>query len=129
MTDTIADTLTIIRNAKAVSKPLVSVPFSDLNYRVLKILEEEGFLKKVEKRGRGIAKELRVFLKYDDGVSTITDLNRISTPGKRIYRSAKELRPVRQGYGLSIMSTSQGLMTGKEAKKKNLGGEIICEVW
>ncbi len=129
MTDPIADMLTRIRNAQAVSKPEVSVPFSKIKYQILKILEKENFVEKIEKKGRGIKKKIRIVLKYDHKLPVISGLKRISKPGQRIYLPAKKIKSVRGGFGIAIVSTSQGLMTDKEARKKKLGGEIICEIW
>ena len=127
--DPIADMLTSIRNAQAVSKETVKVPFSKLKFELAKVLEKNGFLKKVEKKGRGIKKFIEIKLKYEDKIPVISGIKKISKPGQRIYSGSKELRPVRSGYGISIISTSKGLMTNKEARKQNIGGEVICQVW
>ena len=127
--DPIADMLTSIRNAQAVSKETVKVPFSKLKFELAKVLEKSGFLKKVEKKGRGIKKFIEIKLRYEDKIPVISGIKKISKPGQRIYSGAKELRPVRSGYGISIISTSKGLMTNKEARKQNIGGEVICQVW
>ncbi|MDD2913228.1 MAG: 30S ribosomal protein S8 [Candidatus Pacebacteria bacterium] len=130
MTDPIADMLSRIRNAKAVSKKTVSIPFSNLKYRLANILLEEKFVAKVEKKGRNTSRTIEIDLKYEkEGESVITGLKRISKPGQRIYSGSDKIKGVRGGYGISVVSTPKGLMTGKEAKKKNLGGEIICEIW
>ena len=139
MTDPITDMLNRIGNAQAVLKERVSIPFSNLKYEIAKILEKEGFVKKVERRGRKEKKILEITLKYTKGTPVgekvgkmkpaISGLKRISKPGQRIYVKAKEIKPVRGGYGMAIISTPKGLMTNKEARKKKLGGEIICEVW
>jgi len=127
--DPIADMLTIIRNGQAVAKETVEVPYSNLKYEVAKLMEKEGFLGKVEKKGR-VKKVIEIGLKYSDDKSpVITGLKKISKPGQRIYLSALKIRKVRGGFGFSIISTSKGLMTNKEARKQNVGGEIICEVW
>jgi len=129
MTDPITDMLNRIRNAQAVSHPTVEIPFSNIKYEIAKILEKKGFIEKVEKRGRKAKKSIEVTLKYENGMSAVSSLKRISKSGQRIYLKAKELRPVKDGYGIAIVSTSQGLMTDKEARKKRLGGEVICEIW
>jgi len=126
MTDPIADMLNRIRNAQAVSKEIVVIPFSNLKYEIAKILEKEKLIGKIEKKGRKSRKTIEITLKYP---AVITGLRRISKPGQRIYTSVKEIKPVRGGYGISIVSTPKGLMTNKEAKRKKLGGEIICEIW
>ena len=129
MTDTIADMLTQIRNAQAVLKPEVKVPFSNLKYKIAKILESEGFIEKVSRKGRRVKKIIRIILRYEDKTGVISGLKRISKSGQRIYLKTKEIKPVRGGYGMAIVSTSKGLMTDKQARKKKLGGEIICEIW
>ncbi|OGZ17752.1 MAG: 30S ribosomal protein S8 [Candidatus Nealsonbacteria bacterium RBG_13_36_15] len=129
MIDPITDMLNRIRNAKAVLHPTVNIPFSNLKYEIAKILEKQGFIQKVDKRGRKTKKTIEITLKYDNGVSAIFGLKRISRPGQRIYTKAKELKPVKGGYGIAIISTPDGLMTNKEARKKGLGGEILCEIW
>ena len=133
MTDPIADMLNIIRNAQAVLKETAVIPFSNLKYEIAKILEKQGFVGKIEKKGRKPKKVLEVTLKYptagESNSTVITGLKRISKPGQKIYTGAKKIRQVRGGYGISIISTPKGLMTNKEAKRKKLGGEIICEIW
>ena len=126
MTDPIADMLNRIRNAQAVSKETVVIPFSNLKYEIAKILEKQKLVGKIEKKGRKSRKIIEIILEYP---AVISHLRRISKPGQRIYTSAKEIKPVREGYGILIVSTPKGLMTNKEAKRKKLGGEIICEIW
>jgi len=126
MTDPIADMLNRIRNAQAVAKETVVIPYSNLKYEIAKILEKQELVGKIEKKGRKPRKTIEISLKYP---AVISGLRRISKPGQRIYTSAKEIKPVRGGYGISIVSTPKGIMTNKEAKRKKLGGEIICEIW
>ena len=129
MNDPISDMLTRIRNGQAVFRPEVLVPFSQIKYDLAKILEKENFVEKIEKKGRGIRKNIKIVLKYQDKMPTILGLKRMSKPGQRFYLPAKKIRLIRGGFGISIISTSEGLMTNKKARKKNLGGEVICEVW
>ena len=139
MTDPITDMLNRIRNAQTIFHPMVIIPFSNLKYEIAKILEKEGFIKKIERKGRKEKKSLEVTLKYEQDISVgkkagrmkpaISGLKRISKPSQRIYVRAKEIKSVRGGYGIAIISTPKGLMTNKEARKKKLGGEIICEIW
>ena len=129
VSDPIADMLTRIRNAQAVEKPEVEIPFSRIKYEIAKILKQKGFIKDVRKLGRGIRKMIIIDFKYEKDLSAIAGLKRVSKPGQRIYHSAQEIRKVRGGYGMSIISTSQGLMTGREAKSKKIGGELLCEIW
>lgn len=129
MVDPITDMLNRIRNAQAVLHPTVDIPFSNLKFEIAKILEKCGFIQKIERRGRKVKKFIEITLKYNDGMPAIFGLKRISKSGQRIYLKAKELKPVKGGYGMSIISTPGGLMTNKEARKKRLGGEVICEIW
>ena len=133
MTDPITDMLNRIRNAQALLKEQVSFPFSNLKYDIAKILEKEGFIEKAEKKGRKIKRIIEIVLKYQNEQEgkrpSISGLIRVSKPGQRLYVKAKKIRRVKGGYGISIVSTSKGVMTGKEARKQKLGGEIICEIW
>jgi small subunit ribosomal protein S8 len=127
--DPIADMLTSIRNAQAVLKETVVFPYSEIKFGIAKILKKENFVEKIEKKGRKTRKSIEVKLKYEDKKPAISSLKRISKPGQRIYTAAGKIRKIRDGYGISIISTSKGLMTNKEARKQNLGGEILCEIW
>ncbi len=129
MTDPVTDMLNRIKNAQASGKELVVIPFSNLKYEIAKILEKEGLIEKIEKKGRKAKRFIEITLKYNNGVPAISGLKRVSKPGQRIYHPSHQLKPVKGGYGISIISTSQGLMTNKEAKKKKVGGEILCEIW
>ena len=129
MTDPISDMLTRIRNAQAVSHKTVSIPFSKLKFNLAKILEKTGFIGAVSSQGRKINKTIKIVLKYEEGAPVISELKRISKQGQRIYIKKSDLKPVRHGYGIAVISTPSGLMTNIEARKKGLGGEIICEIW
>jgi small subunit ribosomal protein S8 len=131
MTDPISDLLTRIRNAASARHPRVDMPASKLKTEIVRILKEEGYIQTYklvdENKTR---KTLRVFLKYSsDRHSAITDLKRISKPGKRFYLGSSEIRSVIGGMGISIVSTPKGVMTGRAARKANVGGELLCEVW
>ena len=130
-TDPIADFLTSLRNAAAAKHQRVDVPVSKLKTEIARILKEEGYISTYklvdENKTR---KGLRVFLKYTpDRRSVISGLRRISRPGARAYRGATEIRPVVGGLGISILTTPRGVMTGRDAHKEHLGGEILCRVW
>ncbi len=127
--DPISDMLTAIRNALIVKRPTVIIPFSDLKYGIAKILEREGFIEKVEKKGKRLKRFIEITLKYTDNIPAISGLKRISKPGQRIYSNRKKIKRVKGGYGMAIISTSKGLISDKEARKQKLGGEIICEIW
>ena len=130
-TDPIADFLTRIRNAAAAKHQRVDVPVSKLKTEIARILKEEGYIstfKLVEENKT--RKTLRVFLKYTpDRRSVITGMRRISKPGQRRYLGSGDIQPVVGGLGISILTTPQGLMTGRAARKAKLGGELLCEVW
>lgn len=130
--DTIANLLSKIKNASMVSKDSVEVPFSKMNESILQILKSEGYIKdiKVFKNKDSVIKGINVTLNYlDNGKPSINVLTRLSKPGRRIYRSADMLVNKMGKFGTIIVSTSRGLMPVSEAKKKKLGGELICEVY
>jgi len=125
--DSIADLLTRIRNAKTARKQLVVMPYSKLKEQVARILEVNGFIEAVNVTENGGFKSLEINLLTDP--EAITSLERVSKPGRRVYTAAKDIPLVLGGRGLVIISTSGGVMTGREARKKGLGGELICKVW
>lgn len=129
MTDPVSNMLTMIRNAKSASKEAVEIPFSNLKYEIAKILEKEGFVGKVEKQGRKEKKFIEIALKYNDKTPAISGLKKISKPGQKIYADFRNIKKVKGGFGIAIISTSKGLMTNKEARKQKIGGEVICEIW
>ncbi|MDD5251943.1 MAG: 30S ribosomal protein S8 [Patescibacteria group bacterium] len=128
MTDPISDMLTRIRNAAAVNKPEVRIPFSKMKYAIAKILSDEGYVGAIEKATGGHG-ELRVELKYDGRESAIRNIKRVSKPGHRAYAGYEALPRVLSDRGIAIVSTSQGVMSNKEARKRKLGGEVLCEVY
>nr|AKQ01678.1 30S ribosomal protein S8, small subunit ribosomal protein S8 [uncultured Acidobacteria bacterium Rifle_16ft_4_minimus_23617] len=129
-TDPIADMLTAIRNALQVRHPKVDVPASRIKSEIARVLKEEGFVaayKVIEENNKKI---LRLYLKYGpQKQGVITGLRRLSTPGRRAYRRRKEIKAVYGGLGISILTTPQGIMTGRQARRQGVGGEILCEVW
>ena len=129
MTDPITDMLNQIKNGQAVEKTEVLLPFSKLKNEVAMLLSRTGFLGEVKKATKGKTKALKLQLKYDNGVPAIEGLKRVSKPGQRIYVKSGEIKKVRGGFGISVISTPKGLMTGAEAKKAKLGGEVLLEVW
>ena len=129
MTDPIADMLTRIRNASAVKKAEVLMPFSKVKFNIAKVLEKENYINKVEKIKDNNFDIIKINLKYNKKEPSIRYLKRISTPGQRIYINSKEIPTVLNGYGLGIISTSKGILTDKEARSKKMGGEYICEIW
>ncbi|OIO24109.1 MAG: 30S ribosomal protein S8 [Ignavibacteria bacterium CG_4_8_14_3_um_filter_37_9] len=129
VTDPIADLLTRIRNAVKAQKRRVDIPFSNQKKNIIEILKAQNFIvdyQIVEDDRQNI---LRVFLRYTNGVSALSGLQRISKPGLRIYSQKENLPRVLNGYGISIISTSKGLLTDKQAKREAIGGEVICKIW
>jgi small subunit ribosomal protein S8 len=128
MTDPIADMLTRIRNAVQLKKDEVVLPFSKVKFEIAKILEKEGYIKKVEKVENTFA-QIKITLKYTSvSEPVIQTLKRISKPGRRVYVHHQRLPYVLNDLGIAIISTPKGMMTNKEARKQKIGGEIICEV-
>ena len=129
-TDPIADMLTRIRNAIMASYDTVDIPSSRLKISVVKVLKSEGFIKNYRIMTEGRRENIRVFLKYDEnGDSVIGGLERVSKPSRRLYAKTDRIPKILGGLGVSILSTSKGVMTDREAKKMGVGGEILCSVW
>ena len=130
MTDPIADMLARIRNAVAAKHSRVDIPASKLKLEIARILKEEGYINNFVIKGEGAKKLVRIFLRYDArGTSSITYLARVSRPGRRVYLGSHQIPRVLGGYGINIVSTSRGLMSGKTARKENIGGEVLAEVY
>jgi small subunit ribosomal protein S8 len=130
MTDPIADMLTRIRNANNALQPETKMPASNLKEEIARILASEGFIDGYAVDAKGAHRDLTVRLRYgNDRSRVLKGLSRISKPGRRVYKGAHELPRVRGGLGVAIVSTSQGLLTDREARRRNVGGEILCEVW
>jgi small subunit ribosomal protein S8 len=130
MTDPIADMLARIRNAIRARKDKVEIPSSNLKERIVALLRDEGFIKSYRVANENSRDTLVVQLRYDDhNRSTIEGLRRVSRPGQRAYVGREEIPRVRSGLGVAILSTSEGVMTDREARKQLVGGEVLCEVW
>ncbi len=129
LSDPIADMLTRIRNAQAVGHLQVEIPASNEKAAVANVLKEQGYISNCEVAGDGPAKTLNVELKYYSNKPVIAGLQRVSKPSRRVYVKSKEIPRVRGGMGVAIMSTPEGVLTGKEAKRRNIGGEVLCYVW
>ena len=130
MTDPIADLLTRIRNALIARHDRVDVPASKIKVAIVRILKDEGFIKNFKVSKDNKQGMIRVFLKYSDrNTPVINGLERISKPGRRVYQKAADILPVLSGLGVAIVSTSTGVMTDKEARRQNIGGEMICQIW
>jgi small subunit ribosomal protein S8 len=127
--DTISNMLTKIRNANKAAKEVVDVPYSWFSFEILKLIQEEGYvknIKRIDDRKQGI---IRVYLKYLNKEKAITGIRTISSPGLRIYKGAKEIPRVLDGYGVAVISTSKGVMSDKSARAQKVGGEVICYIW
>ena len=130
-TDPIADMLTRIRNGIMVKRETVDVPASKIKSSIALTMEEEGYIKDVEVvEGDQVSSTLRITLKYDrDGVPAISEITRVSKPGCRVYRQSEEVPQVAGGLGVTILTTSQGIMSGRKAREVGIGGEIICTLF
>ena len=130
MTDPLGDMLTRIRNGLRAKKDLVSAPASRNRQRVLEVLEREGYIRGFEYVDLGSGKaELKIMLKYYEGDPVIQSISRLSSPGRRVYSSVRDLPRIRNGLGISIVSTPKGVLSDAEAREANVGGEIICTVF
>lgn len=130
MTDPISDMLTRIRNAGRALLPAVEIPHSKLKESLANVLQKEGYVSAVEVQAKDkVRKHLKLQLKYQGKQAVIEGLRRISSPGRRVYVGATEIPRVRGGLGVAIVSTPEGVMSGVEARKKNLGGELLCFIW
>lgn len=128
-TDSIADMLTRIRNAVAVNKHQILVPHSNVKINVLEVLKKSNFINSYSVSGEGKEKHIIVVINDPNTNSRITEISRISKPGRRVYSSAVEIPKVKYGRGIVVISTSKGVMNGTEAKQAGLGGELICKVY
>jgi small subunit ribosomal protein S8 len=130
MTDPIADMLTRIRNAVRVERPSVDMPLSKVKRGLADVLKREGYIWEWQELEAEPVKQLRIELKYGpNGEKVIQRIKRVSKPGRRVYSKARDLRPVLNGLGISIISTSRGVVSDREARQRNLGGEVLCEIW
>jgi len=129
VTDPIADMLTRIRNAVMADHDCVLVPSSKVKLAIIKILRDEGFIHRYEVLRGQAQPMINVYLKYTDGKSAILGLERVSKPGLKVYAERREIPRVYGGLGIAVLSTSKGIMTGQEAWRQRLGGEILCYVW
>lgn len=129
MIDPISDLLTRVRNAIMSGKKEIIVPASKMKFKVLLILKARGFIENVKKINIANKDNIKIALRYKNKIPAIQGIERVSKPGQRIYVRKKEIKSVLSGFGIGIISTSEGLLTDKEAKKRGLGGEYICKVW
>jgi len=130
MTDPIADMLTRIRNAVRVERPFVDMPISKVKRGLADVLKREGYIWDWQEVEDAPVAQLRIELKYGpNGERVIQKIRRVSKPGRRVYSKARSLRPVLNGLGITVISTSRGVISDREARQRNLGGEVLCEVW
>ena len=132
MTDPVADMLTRIRNAVSSEKQAVNVPYSRLKRDIARVLRREGYIENFKEAGEVPQKILRIYLRYGpDGEKVINTIDRVSKPGRRVYRNIGELQKNRVlgGLGVAVMSTSRGILSDRECRKENVGGEVICSIW
>ncbi len=129
LTDPIADMITRIRNAQAVKKETVYVPYSRLKWSILEVLKNNNFINEIERFQKKGKKVIKITLKYQDNKPVIHEIKRVSKPSRRVYLGVRELYPFKGGYGIRVLSTSKGVMSDKEAKKLRVGGEVLIEIW
>jgi small subunit ribosomal protein S8 len=129
LNDPVGDLITRIRNAQTRGRSKLSSPASTLRMRVLQVLKDEGYIRDFRETQNGPHKEIEIELKYFEGSPAIHEIQRVSKPGRRVYSSIKDLRLVRNGLGISIVSTPKGVMSDAAARDANVGGEILCEVY
>lgn len=128
--DPLSDLLTRIRNAHEAKHDRVDLPASKLKTEVCRLLKDEGFVRNVRVVPGEPVATLRVFLRYSEmGEPAITHVARVSRPGRRVYKRAEEIRPVRNGLGLGVISTSKGVLSDRQAREQGVGGEVLCELW
>ncbi len=130
VSDPVADMLTKIRNASRAKHEKVDVSTSKMKLQIVKILKNEGFIKNFKKVTKDGISYIRIFLKYDEDMSPVLhDLQRISTPGRRVYTGYRDMPRIYNGHGVVVVSTSNGVITGKKAAENKVGGELICSIW
>jgi small subunit ribosomal protein S8 len=129
MNDTIGDLIIRIKNAGAVKKESISVPFSKMKLAIAELLSAKGYIGAVSTKTKNSFKYLEIALLYSDGQPIVSGVRRISKPSRRLYESAKNIKRFRRGYGMSVFSTPQGIMSDMDAKKANVGGEFLFNIW
>ena len=130
VTDPVADLITRLKNAGAIKKQSISLPYSIFKMAIAEKLKDAGYVSAVDKKGKKVKKTLDVVLKYDEsGKHVIAGVKRVSKPGRRMYQGVHDIKPVKYGHGTLILSTPKGIMTDKEARKEKVGGEALFEIW
>ena len=126
--DNISNLIISLKNASTAGKDYLRVPATKINSAILNVLKENNFITDFSKKDKD-AKDIKVVLKYEDGAAAITDVKRISKNSKRVYQSSKEIKNVRRGYGMAVISTPKGVMSGINAREQKVGGELLFEIW
>ena len=126
--DNISNLIISLKNASTAGKDYLRVPATKINSAILNVLKENNFIVDFSKKDKD-AKDIKVVLKYEDGAAAITDVQRISKNSKRVYQSSKEIKNVRRGYGISVISTPNGVLSGSVARDQKVGGELLFEIW
>jgi small subunit ribosomal protein S8 len=130
VSDPIADMICVIKNGWRAKKEAVSFPYSQIKESIIKILVTEGFVQRLDVTQIGVKKTIKVTLKYtEQGTSVISEMLRESTPGRRLYTAKSDISKVKNGYGISIISTNKGVLSGKQARINKVGGETLCTLW
>ncbi len=129
MTDPISDMIIRIQNGTAAQKESVIIPYSKLKYEICVILQNHGYIKSVTKKGKKVTKFIEVELVYDGRTPKIAGVKRVSKPSRRVYQQVSDIRKVKNGYGDSIISTPKGILTGADARKEKVGGEVLFNIW
>ena len=127
--DVIGDLIVRLKNAGAIKKASVSIPFSSFKMAIAEKLKDAGYVRAIEKKGKKARKTLDIALKYEGGKHVISGVRRVSKPGRRMYKNVHEITPVRYGHGALVLSTPKGILTDKEARKEKVGGEALFEIW
>ncbi|MEK7606545.1 MAG: 30S ribosomal protein S8 [Patescibacteria group bacterium] len=129
VTDPISNFIISLKNAANTGKPLVRVPHSRMKQSIAEVLEREGFIASIDRKGKKARTFIEVELAFDNGIPRVHDVKRLSKPSKRVYYSVRDIVPVKNGYGHIVLSTPQGIMTGVEARKAKVGGEALFLIW
>ena len=127
--DPIADLLIAIKNAGNANKPVVIVPYSQIKEEIALLLSKKGYVGKVIKKGKKVAKDIEVEILYENGMPKVSDVKRISKPSRRLYEKSKEIKPFMQKVGMRVLSTPKGILSDFDAKKEKVGGEILFSIW
>jgi len=127
--DPVSNFITKLKNASLAGKKFIEVPNSKFIESVANLLKQENFIKEIVKKGKKVAKTLEIELIYEDGKPRITDVDRVSKFSRRVYKGSKDIKPVRNGMGILVLTTPRGIVTDKRAKKENIGGEALFKIW